>query len=64
MHVESAPDNQSGGTGPFPPMPTDSERHEDSVAMESLSPTPQTLKPTPESSMPVPWRCTNSYAYL
>lgn len=57
MHVESAPDNQSGATGPFPPLPTDSEQHADSFAMDSRSPTAHIAEPAP-------WHCTNSYAYL
>lgn len=57
MHVESAPDNQSGAAGPFPPLPTDTKTHVDSFAMDSHSPTSYIVEPAP-------WRCTNSYAYL
>lgn len=57
MHVESAPDNQSGATGPFPLLPTDSEHHVDSFAMDRRS-------PTSHIEVPAPWPCTNSYAYL
>lgn len=57
MHVESAPDKQSGATGPFPPLPSDIEHHVDSFAMDSHSPNSHTEEPAL-------WRCTYSYAYL
>lgn len=57
LSVESTPNNQSGATGAFPPLPTDRELHVDSFAMDCCSPTPHIVEPAP-------WRCTNSYAYL
>lgn len=63
MNVESTAENQSGGTGPSPPMSIDIEHHEDSVSLRNPSPT-QMLEPTSMTSVPGPWLWTNSYAYL
>lgn len=64
MNVESTAENQSGGTGPSPPMSVDLEHHEDSVSLRNPSPTQKMLEPTSVTSVPGPWLWTNSYAYL
>lgn len=64
MSVESTAENQSGGTGPSPPMSIDLEHHEDSVSLRNPSTTQKMLEPTSVTSVPGPWLWTNSYAYL
>lgn len=64
MTVESTSVNQSGGTGPSPPMSIDLEHHEDSVSLRNPSPTQQMLETTSMTSVPGPWLWTSSYAYL
>ncbi len=64
MNVESTAENQSGGTGPSPPMSIDLEHHEDSVSLRNPSPNQKMLEPTSMTSVPGPWLWTSSYAYL
>lgn len=64
MHVEPAQDLHSGGTGPLTcgPMGTGSEQ--DWGPKESPSCGPKEPEVSTLASTQIPYRCTNSYAYL